>query len=89
MAYVKQEWVDNDPTKTLSATRMTHIEEGIEAAHELTGGEVTQVEFDAVEARVDALEEGGGSSIVYTNSGDPIPDAGEYAEGTLWIEIIE
>jgi hypothetical protein len=32
MAYTKQTWVDNDPTKVLSAARMGYIEDGIEAA---------------------------------------------------------
>lgn len=36
MAYVKQTWVDGDPTKPLSAARLNHIEDGIEAAG--TGG---------------------------------------------------
>lgn len=32
MAYTKQTWADDDPTKPLSAARMAHIEDGIEAA---------------------------------------------------------
>jgi len=32
MPYDKQDWVDNTPYKALSAERMNHIEDGIEAA---------------------------------------------------------
>lgn len=64
MAYTKQDWVNGDATKPVSATRLNHIEDGIEAAHELAeGGSVdlaTQTELDAVntalDARLDTLE---------------------------------
>lgn len=53
MAYVKQTWADNDPTKTLSAARMTHIEDGIAAA-DAQAALVARI--DALEARIEALE---------------------------------
>jgi hypothetical protein len=33
MAYDKQTWVNMDPASALSASRLTHIENGIDAAH--------------------------------------------------------
>lgn len=33
MPYVKQSWIDLDMTKPLSATRMNHLEDGVEAAN--------------------------------------------------------
>jgi hypothetical protein len=43
MAYTKQDWVNGDATKPVSATRLNHIEDGIEAAHDLAeaGGGAT------------------------------------------------
>lgn len=32
MPYDKQDWTDNNPNRPLSADRMNHIEDGIEAA---------------------------------------------------------
>lgn len=46
MAYTKQSWADDDPAKPLSAARMNHIEDGIEAAA-LSGGGLTQAQVDA------------------------------------------
>lgn len=47
MAYSKQSWADGDPSKPLSAARMNHIEDGIEAAALSGGGGLSEEEVDA------------------------------------------
>ena len=38
MAYTKQTWTNDDPDTPLSGPRMSHIEDGLEAAHEAIDG---------------------------------------------------
>lgn len=52
MTYVRQNWVDNDSTTPLSASRLNHIEDGIEQVNDKT----TPVDVaDSIEAAILAL----------------------------------
>src|SRR3954447_5068244 len=42
MAYTKQTWADSDPSKPVSAARMGHVEDGIEATAIVADGAATQ-----------------------------------------------
>lgn len=55
MAYEPQTWTNDDPETPLSAERMTHIEEGIEAADEKAEDNATAI-ADLL-TRVEALED--------------------------------
>lgn len=48
MAYVKQTWTNDDPETPLSAERLTHIEDGLEAAAAAADDVPTAAEVGAV-----------------------------------------
>jgi len=54
MAYEKQEWRDGDPSTPLSAARLNHMEDGIEAASLRAP---SQEQWAELADRVQALED--------------------------------
>ena len=55
MAYSKQTWTNGDANTPLSGPRLTHVEEGIEDAHEAV--DALSGDFDDLVDRVEALEQ--------------------------------
>ena len=72
MTYQKQAWVDQETV--ISATRMDHIESGVEAAHGLADGLDTRL--TAAEGAIDALEPGEWVDLPLTSPWVPYDTAG-------------
>lgn len=83
MAYTKQTWTNDDPNTPLSGPRMSHIEDGIESAHEAideisfsdvdgtaTSGQIPSLAISKITGLQDALD---------GKADDPHDHDGQYA----------
>ena len=82
MAYTPQTWTDGDAATPVNATRMTHIEDGIDDAHD---------DIAALDTRVDALESaaaippGAVLANVYTSGAWPTRPTDRTDVVVLWL----